>query len=92
MKRLQLQQHQMLYVLDLWTTKETPQIQQSQPTPVAGVSETPVRPSTSNLDTPRMTIAQYENSPYISRKRRIQFQFLDFEVDITPEEFAKIPQ
>lgn len=40
----------------------------------------------------RMSLADYENSPYITKPRSLQFQFLDFEAHITPEEFSKIPQ
>lgn len=39
----------------------------------------------------RMRIADYENSPFISRRKPFQMQFLDFEAHISPEEFATIP-
>lgn len=39
----------------------------------------------------RMRVTDYENSPYTSRRKPIQLQFLDFEAHITPEEFATVP-
>lgn len=38
-----------------------------------------------------MRVTEYENSPYVSRRQPIQLQFLDFEAQITPEEFATVP-
>lgn len=39
----------------------------------------------------RMKITDYEKSPFISRKKPIQLQFIDFEAHISPEAFATIP-
>lgn len=39
----------------------------------------------------RMRVTDYENSPYVSKRKPIQLQFIDFEARITPEEFATIP-
>lgn len=38
-----------------------------------------------------MKIADYENSPFISRRKPIQLQFLDFDAHISPEEFSTVP-
>lgn len=43
-------------------------------------------------DTPhRMHISEYGKSPFVSRKKPVKLEFLDFEAVITEKEFAKIP-
>lgn len=39
----------------------------------------------------RTTISDYGKSPLVSRKKPIKLEFLDFEAEITPEMFSKIP-
>lgn len=47
----------------------------------------------SELNTPRMSIDQYAKSPFAKKKNstKLQLKFSDFEAEITPEQFDKIP-
>lgn len=45
----------------------------------------------SEHNTPRMLVAEYAKSPFTKKRTKVQLQFSDFEADITPEEFAKVP-
>lgn len=42
-------------------------------------------------NTPRMLVAEYAKSPFTKKRTKVQLQFSDFEADITPEEFSKVP-
>lgn len=45
----------------------------------------------SELNTPRMLVADYAKSPFTKKRTKIQLQFSDFEAEITKEDFVKIP-
>lgn len=45
----------------------------------------------SELNTPRMLVADYAKSPFTKKRTKVQLQFSDFEAEITNEDFVKIP-
>lgn len=45
----------------------------------------------SELNTPRMPVSDFAKSPYAAKRTKLQFQFTDFEAEISNEEFASVP-
>ncbi|XP_063705748.1 spindle and kinetochore-associated protein 1-like [Culicoides brevitarsis] len=98
-KRVGVLQLQMLYLLekvDAVQINSKPVTKVLQPNTNYGNFS----PNVSNLpvskiaisDTPmRMRVTDYENSPFISRRQPMQLQFIDFEAQVTHEDFAGIP-
>lgn len=44
------------------------------------------------VETPRLYLSQYQQSPYIAKIRPVALYFLDFEATITLEQFNNIPK
>lgn len=45
----------------------------------------------SELNTPRMLVADYAKSPFAKKRTKVQLQFSDFEAEITKDDFEKVP-
>lgn len=45
----------------------------------------------SEFNTPRMLVSDYAKSPFAKKRTQVQLQFSDFEVEISNEDFLKIP-
>uniref|UniRef100_A0A336LWC8 SKA complex subunit 1 n=1 Tax=Culicoides sonorensis TaxID=179676 RepID=A0A336LWC8_CULSO len=91
-------EYQQLLILNLMEKVDQLQVKQVAPRialhPIADSQN--VNPNTKSTimaeNTPlRMKITDYENSPFISRRKPVQLQFLDFEAHISVEDFAAIP-
>lgn len=91
-------QEKMMYLLERLEEQEKQQQTQHRALKEIGIPGTPklyeragAVQAFSEHNTPRMLVAEYAKSPFTKKRTKVQLQFSDFEADITPEEFAKVP-